>query len=91
VPATRRERIRGLRDRRFLAPDHAMLLPRCRSVHTFGMRFPIAVVFLDATWGVIAVRRVRPKRLTFPRLRARAVLECASGTDLRRGDVLIPP
>jgi len=24
-----------------------LLIPRCRSVHTFGMRFPIDVVFLD--------------------------------------------
>jgi len=50
IPATRRERMRGLRDRGFLPPDHAMLFPRCRSVHTFGMRFPITVAFLDARW-----------------------------------------
>ena len=25
-----------------------LLIPRCRSVHTFGMRFPLDLVFLDA-------------------------------------------
>ncbi|MGZ5295243.1 MAG: DUF192 domain-containing protein, partial [Actinomycetota bacterium] len=60
IPVTRRERMRGLRDRGLLPPDHAMLFPRCRSVHTFGMRFPITVVFLDARRRVVAVRRMRP-------------------------------
>jgi len=88
VPATRRERMRGLRDRGFLPPDHAMLFPRCRSVHTFGMRFPIAVAFVDARWRVVAVRTMRPGRLARPRVRARSVLECPADTDLRPGDVL---
>ena len=90
VPATRRERIHGLRDRGFLAPDHAMLIPRCRSVHTFGMRFPITVAFIDARWRIVSVRRMRPRRLAMPRFRARSVLECPVGTDLRPGDALRP-
>ena len=90
VPATRRERMQGLRDRSFLPPDHAMLFPRCRSVHTFGMRFPITVAFVDARWQVLAVRRLPPGRLARPRLRARSVLECPAGADLRPGDVLRP-
>jgi uncharacterized protein len=90
VPATRRERMRGLRERGFLPPDHAMLFPRCRSVHTFRMRFPVTVVFVDARWQVVAVRRMRPGRLAWPRLRARSVLECPDGTDLREGDALSP-
>jgi uncharacterized membrane protein (UPF0127 family) len=90
VPATRRERMRGLRERGLLPPDHAMLFAPCRSVHTFGMRFPIMVAFLDARWRVVAVRRMPPGRLALPRLRARSVLECPAGTDLRAGDVLRP-
>ena len=27
-------------------PEHALLIPRCRSVHTWGMRFPIDVAFV---------------------------------------------
>lgn len=88
VPVGRRERMRGLRDRGWLAPDHALLLPRCRSVHTFGLGFPIAVVFLDRNWRVVGVRRTPPTRVVLPRLRARHVLECRPDTDMRRGDTL---
>jgi uncharacterized membrane protein (UPF0127 family) len=48
------------------------------------------VAFLDARWRVVAVRRMPPGRLALPRLRARSVLECPAGTDLRAGDVLRP-
>ena len=89
VPQSRRERTGGLRSRRWLPPDHALLLPRCRSVHTFGMAFPIAVAFLDADWRVLEVRRTPPGRLLHPRLRARHVLECPADTDLRPGDTLV--
>jgi len=52
-----------------------LLIPRCASVHTFGMRFPIAVVFLDASERALAIhRRVPPRRLLALR-GARAVLE----------------
>ena len=40
-----RERLVGLAWRR--RADHALLIPRCRSVHTFGMRFPLDLVWLD--------------------------------------------
>jgi len=90
VPATRRERMRGLRGRGFLPPDHAMLFTRCRSVHTVGMRFPITVAFIDAGWRVVGVRRMPPGRVALPRRRVRCVLECPDGTDLRPGDELRP-
>jgi hypothetical protein len=52
-----------------------LLIPRCRSVHTFGLRFPIDVVFLDGEGGEIArVRGLGPGRVAADR-RAVAVLE----------------
>ena len=52
-----------------------LLIPRCRSVHTFGMRFRLNVVFLDRRGAVISWRRgVRPGRLLLER-RAVSVLE----------------
>jgi uncharacterized membrane protein (UPF0127 family) len=86
VPESWRERMRGLIGARALGPHHAMLLERCRSVHTFGMRFPIDVVFLDRDHRVVDVCRVNPGRMTLSRLRARHVLECAADTRLRPGD-----
>jgi uncharacterized membrane protein (UPF0127 family) len=52
-----------------------LLIPCCSSVHTFGMRFVLDLVFLDAHREPISVRRgVPPRRLAWER-RAAAVLE----------------
>jgi uncharacterized membrane protein (UPF0127 family) len=52
-----------------------LLIPRCRSVHTFGMRFPLDLVFLDRDGRPCSTRReVPPRRFAFDR-RASAVLE----------------
>jgi uncharacterized protein len=56
-----------------------LLIPRCRSVHTFGMRFPIDVVFLDRHgWPIRINRNVPPGRLITCR-RAAAVIETKAG------------
>ena len=47
-----------------LPPGHALLLPRCRSIHTFGMRFPIDVAFADEAGTVLrVVRQLQPARV----------------------------
>jgi uncharacterized membrane protein (UPF0127 family) len=52
-----------------------LLIPRCGSVHTFGMRFALDVVFLDEEGRQLAVRRgVPPRRFARDR-RAASVLE----------------
>jgi uncharacterized membrane protein (UPF0127 family) len=86
VPIRRRERVRGLRDRTWLAPDHGMLFERCRSVHTFGMRVPILVASLDRHQRVVRTRVMPPRRLMMPRPGVRSVLECAADADVRAGD-----
>jgi uncharacterized membrane protein (UPF0127 family) len=56
-------------------PPCALLLPRTRAVHTFGMRFALDLVWLDAAGGVVRIDRdVPPRRVRCCR-RARAVLE----------------
>jgi hypothetical protein len=37
-----------------------LLIPRCSSVHTFGMRFPLDLVFLARSDEALAVRRAVP-------------------------------
>jgi hypothetical protein len=64
-----------------------MLLERCRSVHTVGMRSPITVAFLDASSRVVRVERAPVGRILFCR-RARHVLECHIGSDVRVADLL---
>ena len=88
VPTGLRERMRGLRGRDRMAPFHGFLLPRTRSIHTFGMRFPLSVALLDARLRVIAVLTVGRRRIVLPRRGVRHVLECGPGADLRPQDVL---
>lgn len=63
-------------------PRHALLIPRCRSVHTFGMRFPLDLVWLDRKGRVVAIdRRVPPNRVV-ARPAAWAVVEAPAGSDI---------
>lgn len=55
-----------------------LLVPSCASVHTFGMRFPLDLFFLDEQGAPLAIhRRVPPRRLVSAR-GAVAVLEVPS-------------
>jgi uncharacterized protein len=60
--------------------DRALLIPRCRSVHTLGMRFPLDVVFIDAEGRPIEVVRSLPPGRVVGNRRAAAVLEARAGS-----------
>ncbi|MFC9058610.1 DUF192 domain-containing protein [Streptomyces sp. NPDC057074] len=77
VARSYRARARGLLGRESL--DGAMLLTPASGVHTFRMRMPIDVAYLDRRFRVIAVRTMRPGRLGLPRVRSRHVLEAEAG------------
>jgi uncharacterized membrane protein (UPF0127 family) len=64
-----------------------LLIPRCSSVHTFGMRFTIDLHFLDAAGNVVLVRRNVPPRRFASCRRASAVLEIPSA----QGGEIAPP
>jgi len=73
-----RARLLGLALRR-APPPEPLLIPRCRSVHTFGMRFALDLYWLGAEAQLLRVDwRVRPWRLRSCR-GAAAVLEVAHG------------
>ena len=79
------DRMRGLLGRRDLAREEGILLKPASSVHTWFMRFPIDVVFLDREMSVLrVVPRLGPWRWA-GRRRAAAVLELAAGESERRG------
>lgn len=81
VAASRTARRRGLLGREGI--DGALLLRPARSVHSFGMRFPIDVAWCDRDLTVLRVARLRRHRLTTPVVRARAVLEAEAGVFAR--------
>lgn len=64
-----------------LDPDQVgpgLLIPRCRSVHTFGMRFALDLVFLDRRGLPLATRIAVPPRRLAGHRDAAAVLELPS-------------
>ena len=61
---TLRSRLLGLAFLRAMPPGHALLIPHCRSVHTFGMRFAIDITFLDERGKPLRTERnVKPCRV----------------------------
>jgi len=86
------KRRRGLLGRKKLSAGEGLWILPCEAVHTFGMQFPIDLIYLDHNKRVAKVRSsVRPWRLSGC-LHANSVLELASGTILRTrtqpGDML---
>jgi uncharacterized membrane protein (UPF0127 family) len=79
VARTRWARLRGLALRQAPPEGRALLIPRCRSVHTFGMRFALDLVWLDAAGRVLAVDEAVPPGRVRTRRDAAAVVEVAAG------------
>jgi uncharacterized membrane protein (UPF0127 family) len=80
--STRCARLLGLSRLDLDQAGPGLLIPRCRSVHTFCMRFALDLVFLDRDGRPCSVRRgVPPRRLAWDR-RASAVLELPANSEL---------
>ena len=75
----RKERMAGLAKLDAIADHEALHIPRCRSVHTFGMRFALDLVWLDRDGDVVRVDRDVPPRRLRTCLRARSVVEAPAG------------
>jgi len=75
------ERLKGLLGRKSLPPGHGLLLRPCKGIHTFLMKFPIDVLFLDKENQVIGVyKSLPPNKMTSIYRAAHAVLELPAGT-----------
>ena len=69
-------RLIGLVGRNELRDDEALLFPRCNSIHTCFMRFPIDIVFMAHDGTVLEiVEALKPWRCLLPRFRALHILE----------------
>ena len=90
VASTFAQRSRGLLGKTSF--EGAMILPRTRSVHTFGMRFAVDVAVCDKDMVVVGVTTLRPWRMSLPRRRGRSMIEAQAGAferwGLRVGDQL---
>jgi uncharacterized membrane protein (UPF0127 family) len=76
---TSAERREGLLGRKSLPRGHGFWLNPCEAIHTFGMAFPIDVVFLDRALRIRGIRSaLAPKRIAIC-LRAESTLELPAG------------
>jgi uncharacterized membrane protein (UPF0127 family) len=76
-------RTRGLIGHDPLDSGQGMLIRPCRWIHTFGMSFPIDVLYVNKRWHIVAVsEHLRPGRIDRPVLQAWFVVEMAAGAIL---------
>src|SRR5438270_9017604 len=86
-------RAAGLITRAAVAEYEGLWLPRCRAIHTFGMRTRIDVFFMDETYRVVQQHEcVAPNRLLVGPPNARHTVELGAspngGRDVMSGHVL---
>lgn len=61
--------------------EPALLFEQCKSIHMFGMRFPLDVLFLDKNYEIIKrIDNLQPRRIVWPVHDATMVLEAPVGT-----------
>jgi uncharacterized protein len=75
VASSRLSRLLGLALLPLARAGDGLVIPRCRSVHTFGMRFPLHVVFVDARMAPLSVRGSVPAHRVVREPGASAVVE----------------
>lgn len=92
IAADSRSRRKGLLEKQLLLPGEGLWISPCEAVHTFGMHFPIDIVFLDKKKEVVKLYNAVPKRRLAFCLTAHSVLELPAEvirtTGTLRGDKL---
>jgi uncharacterized membrane protein (UPF0127 family) len=85
VADTSAKRRTGLLKHQRLEPGEGLWISPCESVHTFFMKFPIDLVYLDKQRKVRKVRNAVPAWRLSACLVAESVLELPAGTAQRTG------
>ena len=86
-------RTKGLIGRAKLNHGEGLLIPNCKAIHTWFMRFAIDVVFMDKDYCVVkTISQLKPFRLAFGGRSAQHVLELPSDAinsmQFRIGDIV---
>lgn len=80
VAGDSRTRRTGLLKHKRLDPGQGLWIVPCEAVHTFGMTFPIDVLFLSRSKKILKIRPGMMRRKIAICLRAHSVLELPAGT-----------
>jgi uncharacterized membrane protein (UPF0127 family) len=76
---TRAARLKGLAKLDAMPASMALHIPKCWSVHTFTMRFPLDLIWLSKAREVVRIDENVPPRRVRTCVRARSVVECNAG------------
>ncbi len=87
------KRLKGLLGKKELPAGEALVIVPCRSVHTFFMRFPIDVLFLDQQQRIVSLHpNLKPFKVTPVISKAKCAVELPAHrtqeTGCRLGDIL---
>ena len=75
-------RLRGLHGVPPLGPTDALIIRPCKAIHTFGLRKPIDVIFMDSNGIILMLSTVKPRRAMVC-LNGDVAVEMAAGTAKR--------
>jgi uncharacterized protein len=86
-------RIKGLLGKKYFLPNQALILDPCNCVHTFGMHFPIDILFIDKECRIIqTICQLKPNRISRMYWNSSKVIELPAGklgfTHTKAGDQL---
>ena len=87
IAVTSAKRLIGLSKHSGLEPGEGLWIAPCEGVHTFGMKFPIDVIFLSKKKVVLKTRPDMGKRRLALSLRAYSVLELPAGILAETGTI----
>lgn len=78
------QRLRGLHGVPPLGPTDALIIRPCKAIHTYGLKKPIDVIFMNRKGIILKLETVNPRSMLFC-IQARVVVEMAHGTANRLG------
>ncbi len=75
------KRLKGLMFTKNLPAGHGLLIKPCQSIHTFFMKYPIDVVYLDGNNEIVGLDEdMNPAKIGKVHRKSKSVLELPSGT-----------
>ncbi len=72
---THKQRRRGLSWKSIEDSPDELIFERCKSIHTFGMKFDLEVLFIDSTNRILRAKIVPKNRIVFAPKGTHAIVE----------------
>ncbi|MEZ4357798.1 MAG: DUF192 domain-containing protein [Eubacteriales bacterium] len=73
-------RFKGLIGKKGLLPGEGLIIKPCKQVHTFYMRFPLDILFVDKKMQILHIETLEPGKVGKFVSKAHFVLEVPVGT-----------